>query len=154
MVGGFAQRDVNQPIALRVPDREALEGTLVEVCVYAYNDGAKRVLIRILFDLETFQRIEDEGLVGFAHGSAATDYRLLSTAAVELQLLPDPAALGELAGAPIEKLIDGLVSTLGASGSGPLQYAATYRWQSTMQEQALRPGITVSRGFGSVYKAG
>jgi hypothetical protein len=156
MGGAFAQRNVSLPLALRVPGREALEGTLVEVTVYAPDDGVRRVIIHIHVDLETFQRIEDEGLVGFVLGSTApetTDYRLSSTAPVELQLLPAPAALGDLAGAPLEALIDGLVAALGATGGGPLQEAATYRWHSIMQAQALPSGITVKRGFGSVYTA-
>jgi len=157
MGGTFAQRNVSLPLALRVPDREALKGTLVEVTVYAPDDGARRVIVHIHVELETFQRIEDEGLAGFVLGSTApeaTDYRLLSTAPVELQLLPDPAALGNLAGAPLEELLDGLVAALGATDGGPLQEAATYRWHGILQEQALRPGITVKRGIGSVYTAG
>jgi hypothetical protein len=157
MGGAFAQRNVSLPLMLRLPDREALQGTLVEVTVYAPDDGARRVIVHVDVDLETFQRIEDEELVGFVSGSTApqaTDYRLLSTAPVTLQLLPDPAALGDLPGAPLEELIDGLVAALGATDGGPLQEAATYRWHSIMQEQTLRPGITVKRGFGSVYTAG
>jgi hypothetical protein len=141
-------------VTLRVPGGEAIEGVVAEVAVYAPDDGVRRVAVHVLVELETFQRIADDELVGFVPGSTdpgTTDYVLLSTAPVELQLMPYPAALGDLAGAPVEALIDGVVAGMTAPDGGALQEAASFRWLAVMQEQALRPGVTIKRGFRSIY---
>lgn len=154
MGGEFARREVETALSLAVPGRAPLEVAVASVSAYAPESGPRRVVIEVRVDLETFQRIEDEALLGFAPAAVdpeTQDYALISTAPVELELAPELAALGDLAAAPLEALLDGVEAALRGAAPGALGEASIYRWLTALQEREVRPGLTVRRGLRSIF---
>lgn len=155
MSGAFVQRDVRAPLALRVDGAEPITGTLSEVRVYAPEHGDRCTVLHVEIDLATFQRIEDEALVGFVHGSIdarVTGYRLLSSAPIELQLRLEGAAAEAVQAGPLDAMLERVLRGLTEQG-GPLLDTAAYRWLTVMQETPTRPGVSAMHGFHSIYAA-
>lgn len=162
MSGRFAERELSETVTLHVPGGpgSGVTGTLAGVRAKAHKGGGVGVGGRREFSLvlevplETFQRIDDEDLLGYVDGSMqpGTFYRLMNTRAVELHLGLDRSVAEPLAHLPLEAALDALIEALTSEAPSPLSAASSYRWLAVYQEAPSKhPAVTVKRGFKSIY---